>query len=185
MEVFLAELKDNGLEKIEHREPNFIVHDFRKVFSEKEFDLLINIKAFQGIPKASMIKAAETFFKATKSGGVAIFDTQNVQGEGRTIIEDAIVDAGYYIPGNKTERWYRKVLDATGITYAMVLGRPIVPQWGQYDGKGGEEQYQKDKEILLSFDEEYKQRKEAEQSEIEEKLNDGITKIAHFVYNTG
>ncbi len=183
-EAFAKELKDHGFE-FEHLKPRFLTHDFRESFAEGKFDLIVNKKSFQLLPQESLKKASKTFFEATTVGGKAIFITLNVQGERRSIIEDHLIEAGYYIPGNKTERWYRNVLDATGILYAMVLGRAVVPQWGQYDDKGGEEQATKDKEILRAYDKEYLDRKKTEQQEDECVLHDGKTKLAYVIYNTG
>ena len=79
-----------------------------------------------------MRQTAAVLYEALKPGVHAIFDTQNVQGEHRNQIEDSLLDAGFYIPFSKSERWYREQLNSTGVLYVIVLGRPVIPQWGQY-----------------------------------------------------
>ena len=42
------------------------------------------------------------------------------------------MEAGFFIPYNDTERWYREQLENTGIPYAMIMGRPRV-QFNRHD----------------------------------------------------
>jgi hypothetical protein len=172
-----------SLNKEEVTHPRLMIHDFREPLSEDDFDVVFNIKAYQGLPPASMRQSATTFYQALKVGGNAVFYTQNIQGERRNKIEDSLIDAGFYIPYNKSERWYRDKLDSTGIVYAMILGRPM-PQWGEYGDRKSERAAQ-DREILRSFDDEYRQQQENESSEVKEVLESNQAKIARVIYNTG
>ncbi|MEH1940399.1 MAG: class I SAM-dependent methyltransferase [Nostoc sp.] len=176
---------DLKMEQTQATDLRFLVHDFREPLDEYDFDVILNIKAYQGLPTTSMKQAATTFYKALKTGGYAIFDTQNVQGDYRNQIEDSLLDVGFYIPFHKSERWYREQLNSTGIVYVMVLGGPLIPQWGQYGDDDWNTRASQDQEILYSFYSEYQKQREQESKEVQEILKGKQTKIAHVVYNTG
>ena len=75
----------------------------------------------------------------------------NVQGDRRNLIEESLLATGFYIPFQKSERWYRQQLDATGIVYGMVLGRPRIPAHNQYPPGRFSEFAERDQMILDSF----------------------------------
>lgn len=165
--------------------PKIRVEDFRITNPNDKFDVILNTKALQGLPNKDIEKAAKIFFDSNKEGGVFIASTMNVQGLKRTQIENAFLSAGYFIPNVKAEQWYRKKLDDTGILYVMVLGNPMVPQWGQYADKGGKEQEEKDREILKSYRAEYNERLKLNYEDDKENFRPEKDKLAYIIYNTG
>lgn len=181
---------DSVLQELDLRnERNFIaptikVEDFITTIPEEKFEIILNTRAIQWLSSQDMKKAAKTFFVSNKDGGTFIATTMNVQGIKRTEIENAFVDAGYIIPNVKAEQWYRKVLDETWIVYAMVLGRPIIPEWWQYEDKGWEEQKEKDKKTLMTFEKEYKERLRINYEQDKNDYKPWVDKIAHVIYNT-
>jgi hypothetical protein len=156
------------------------IRDFRTPFPEGPVDAVLNIKAFQALPPASTEAAASSHFQALRPGGQALFDTQNVQGERRDRLEDTLIRAGFHIPGNGAERWYRKVLAETGIEHVFVLGRPMVPMRGISSTERQERQ-----ELLWAFTPEYRERCRAEQEELDARLQRGPVTVARVIYNTG
>ncbi len=164
----------------------FMVHDFREPLPEADFDLMLNIKAFQALPELSMRRAADVFFQSLREGGHAIFDTVNVQGERRDQIEGILSAAGFYLPYFEVDQWYRQQLSQTSIPYLLVLGQPFVDRsQGNYKGEKGEERAKQDQETLRGFTSEYRQKREAESEKVTAKLSDASIKVAHVVYNTG
>jgi 2-polyprenyl-3-methyl-5-hydroxy-6-metoxy-1,4-benzoquinol methylase len=160
-------------------------HDFTATAPEGPFDVMINRRAFHGLSPAAKAAGARHFFRALRPAGAAIFDTLNIQGKERTLLEDSLIEAGFYVPFHKSERWYRDKLDGTGIVYAMILGRPIVPHWDQYPAKKFAEFEKRDREILMSFRSEYERRRLEEAPEVQATLEDPGTIAAHMVYSTG
>jgi hypothetical protein len=129
--------------------------------------------------------AAGHFYAALRPGGACIIDTMNVQGQDRNLLEDSLIAAGFYIPFQKSERWYRQQLESTGIVYGMVLGRPHIPAWGQYPPEHFTEFAGRDQQILDSFHVEYERRLQDETAEVNAIVNDRATIVAHVVYATG
>ncbi|MEP0265484.1 class I SAM-dependent methyltransferase [Dokdonia sp.] len=166
-------------------EPQIKVADFRNESPNELFDVVLNNNAIQGLSNSDIEKAAKVFFNATEKGGIMISSTMNVQGEKRTEIENAYVRSGYFIANLEAEQWYRKKLEDTGILYVMILGNPMVPQWDQYQNKGGKEQEEKDKEILRSFRTEYQERLQVNYEKDKETYRPEIDKLAYIIYNTG
>ena len=160
------------------------IHDFRTSFGDNKVDAIFNVKSFQGLPQASMEAASNTHFAALRPGGVAFFDTMNVQGEGRDQLEDALAEAGFYIPIRNLNKWYRKKLAETGIPHAFILGIPVIPQHHDYPHKHGSAEYERDHEILRALTVEYKSLQEEEYKR-EQEFVDETTKHAHLVYSTG
>ena len=150
-----------------------------------EFDVVINSRAFQGLSASAMHAAAEHFYAALRPGGACIIDTMNVQGHDRNLIEDGLIAAGFYIPFQKSERWYRRQLDSTGIVYGMVLERPHIPARGQYPQERFAELAKRDQQILDSFRGEYERRLENEAAEVNAIVIVPATIVAHVVYATG
>jgi hypothetical protein len=174
-------------QKLTERAGSFTVleQDFTVSVPPGPFDVCINRRAFQGLSKDAMAKASVSFFGALRPGGAAIIDTMNLQGEWRNVLEDALLAAGFFIPLNESERWFRGELAKTGIVYAMILGRPIIPQWDQYPPGEAEALRKRDKEILDGIAAAYRERQKAEVPRAEERLKDPATRVAHLVYSTG
>ncbi len=101
------------------------------------------------------------------------------------MIESSLLAARFYIPYQKSERWYREQLDGTGITYAMVLGRPHIPRHGQYPAEEVERCVRRDQRILDDFRAEYERRHREEDKEVDFMTNNEATIVAHVVYSTG
>ena len=162
-----------------------IEHDFTHGAPDGTFDLVINCRAFQGLSASAMVAAARNFYTALRPGGDCIIDTMNVQGNRRNLIEDSLLAGGFYIPFQKSERWYREQLEATGIVYAMVLGRPLIPARNQYPPEDFRELAERDQQILDSFRAEYERRQEDESDEVNAMSDDPRAIVAHVVYATG
>lgn len=179
-----AFLKENESAKVQGA---FAVaeHDFTQGMPDRNFDVVINCRAFQGLSHDAMRAAAGHFYAALRPGGACIIDTINVQGHDRNLIEDSLIAAGFCIPFEKSERWYRQQLDSTGIVYGMVLGRPHVPFHGQYPPERFSELAKRDQRILDSFRVEYERRQQDEAAEVNAVVNDPATIVVHVVYATG
>ncbi len=158
------------------------LHDVRTLFPEAEFECVLNIRAFQILEGESLAAAARTHFSALRPGGEAFFDTQNVQGHDRNVLEDALLAAGFFLPGYEAERWYRSALAATGIRFNFILGRPMCPFAQGEEEKAARD---RDQEVLESFRLEYEQRGERERTVTESVRSDPATRTATIIYNTG
>jgi len=159
--------------------------DFTHEAPEGTFDVVINCRAFQGLSSSAMRAAAVHFYAALRPGGAAILDTINVQGSGRREMEDSLMTAGFYIPFQKSESWYRQRLESTGIVYGMVMGRPRIPNWGQYPAEEFSELAGRDQQIIDSFTAEYERRRQEESDEVKATIDNPKTIVAHVVYATG
>jgi SAM-dependent methyltransferase len=162
-----------------------VVHDFTRAGLGGPFDVVINSRAYSQLEPDAQARAARHFAESLRPGGHLVIDVLNVQGAGRSTLEDNLLGAGFFIPGHDAERWYRDRLDATGIVYAMVLGSPVIPQWDQYPAHEDQARREQDQAMLDSFRAEYEARIEAAVPEARRRLDDGVTKIAHVVYSTG
>ncbi len=163
-----------------------LVHDFRQPFPQCEVDCILNIRSYQALPPNSMKQAAQVFFATLRPGGQAFFDTQNVQGERRDRLEDALLDAGFTLPGIESERWFRHTVAEADIPHNFVLGRPwVLRQDARYHGTKGAARLKADEELLHTFVEEFKRRVEAHATEVERLWNNPDIRIAQVVYNTG
>lgn len=160
-------------------------HDFTTGPPTGVFDVVINCRAFQGLSPSAMTAAARHFFAALRPGGAAIIDTINVQGGRRDVLENSLIEAGFFLPFIDSERWYRGKLQSTGIIYSMVLGRPHIPPRGQYPAGHFDEYAQRDRKILESFRTEYKTRLAAEEPSVGKVLDSPEAIVAHVVYSTG
>lgn len=166
-------------------QPEIKVADFRNDTPNEKYDVILNNKAIQGLSNEDIEKAAKVFFNSTKKGGMIIASTMNVQGQKRSDIENAFAKSGYFIPNMEANQWYRKKLEETGILYVMILGNPMIPQWGQYENNGGKKQEEEDKEILRSFRSEYQERLNINYEKDKENYRPEIDKLAYIIYNTG
>jgi len=161
-------------------------HDFTQGAPDGEFDVVINCRAFQGLASDAMRVAAEHFFAALRPGGACILDTMNVQGsDRRALIEDSLTAAGFFVPFQKAERWYRQQLDRTGIVYWWVLGRPRIPVHHPYPTERFRKFAERDQKILDSFRAEYERRLQDEAAEVNAICSKPTSTVAHLVYATG
>ena len=164
------------------------VHDFRTVYRNEAFDLILNIKAFQGFPVADKRRIAQVHAHALKPGGIAYFDTMNVQGDRRDELESALAAAGFFVPLLELNRKYRQALRATGIPHAFVLGSPIVAQIVEHgqpiDWWDDEERRQEAEEVLRKVTTEYEKRMD-EEANAEQTSAGPHAKTAIVLYSTG
>lgn len=162
------------------------VHDFREPFPWGECDRILNIRSFQALHPESLRKAARTFYGALRQGGHAFFDTQNVQGDARDWLEDALLDAGCTLLGIESARWYRHTIREIGIPTNFLLGRPFLIRGGaRYRGRKADARAKEDEEVLDGITAEYRRRVEASAEEQQGLWIDTTIRIAHVVYNTG
>ena len=91
--------------------------------------------------------------------------------------------AGFYLPFEQSERWYRQQLERTGIVFGM--GRPRVLNWGQYPPETFSDLAARDQQILDSFRAEYERRRQEESDKVTATIADPNTIVAHVVYATG
>jgi SAM-dependent methyltransferase len=158
------------------------IHDHRQPLSSSKFDVVINSKAIQGLPEPSLRTAAVAHFIALRPGGHAIFDTMNVQGSGRELLEAALEDAGFFVPLRRSWKWYREALDSTGLEYVFVLGRPRIPAIGEYASSSKRKRAEA---RLAAFSAEFERRANEEWSTTSARTSDGTSRVAHLVYGTG
>jgi SAM-dependent methyltransferase len=162
-----------------------IVQDFTVERPEGPFDVVINCRACSQLEPDAQRRAAHSFATSLRPAGHLVVDTLNVPGPGRNLLEDNLLAAGFFIPGRDAERWYRDRLEATGIIYALVLGRPHIPLRDQYPPHEFEARKKQDQATLDSFGAEYQARLDAAVPEARRRLEDGVTRIAHVIYSTG
>lgn len=160
------------------------IHDFRSPFGDLNVDAIFNIKSIQGLSPSSMQSAIGSHFAALRPGGIAFFDTMNVQGERRLLLEDALADAGFYVPLYKLNQWYRKALADTGIPHVFILGTPVIPQTDDYPNKHDSPEYNRDRDILRAITADYRSRIDTEYNKEQQSINER-TKRAHVIYSTG
>lgn len=162
------------------------LHDFRTPIGTGIVDAIFNIKSFQGLPKSSMSLAAQTHFTALRSGGLAFFDTMNVQGEHRDHLESELVAAGFYVPLANLNRWYRQLLASTGIPHVFLLGVPVILQRDDlpYPYKDGSLEYERDAGRLRDLTLDFRSRAKDEYAKEQESVNNE-TKQAQVIYSTG
>ncbi len=158
------------------------VHDFRSKYRHEEFDLIINVKAFQGFSFSEMRRIADVHAEALRRGRYAYFDTINVQGERRDELEQALEDGGFVVPFFGLNRWYRRELLDTGIPHLLVLGQPMVPRTGEYADGGPS--WERDMARLREISAQYRSRLQAEE-EAEQKRIDPDSRVAQVIYSTG
>jgi hypothetical protein len=159
-----------------------MVHDFREEFQTEAFDLLLNVKAFQAFPAEDMRRIARVHARALKPGRRAYFDTMNVQGERRDVLEQALEEGGFVVPFAGLNRWYRQALRETGIPHAFILGRPMIPRTGEY--ADDQPRWQRDMARLREVEAEYQARAQKEQ--VAEQARVGPeAKVATVIYSTG
>ena len=161
---------------------SFSGHDHRQPLDAAAFDVVINTRAIQALPDASLRAAAQVHFDALRPGGRAIFGTMNLQGHGRERLEASLEEAGFFVPVRRATKWYREALDSTGLDYAFILGVPRVYAVGEY--------LDRSKRLaaearLAEFRAEFERRAEEEWSRTLVRMEDGVSRVAHVVYNTG
>jgi SAM-dependent methyltransferase len=158
------------------------VHDFREDFRPNAFDLVHNVKAFQGFPAEDMRRIARVHARALKPGRRAYFDTMNVQGERRDELEQALEEGGFVVPFAELNRWYRRALNETGIPHAFILGRPMIPRTGEY--ADDQPRWERDMARLREVTVEYQARAKNEQEKEQARIGPDA-KVAIVIYSTG
>ncbi|MEW6735787.1 MAG: hypothetical protein AB1489_31130 [Acidobacteriota bacterium] len=158
------------------------VQDFHYPYHQEYFDLIINIKSFQGFPWESMCRIASVHYKALRPHRVAYFDTMNVQGEVRERLEASLVEAGFFIPFYELTKAYRAELNNTGIPYIFILGLPRIPRYGVY--AKDEERCRADEQRLLAITKRYEENKQAMVEKEKERMKER-SKQAFIIYSTG
>ncbi len=158
------------------------VHDFREDFRQDGFDIILNVKAFQGFPPEDMRRIAGVHARALKPARQAYFDTMNVQGERRDDLEQALEDAGFVVPFAGLNRWYRRALRETAVPHLFILGRPLIPRTGGY--ADDQAKWERDTARLREVAAEYESRLQAGR-EAEEARAGGEAKVATVIYSTG
>jgi hypothetical protein len=158
------------------------VHDVRTDFRSEAFDVIFNVKAFQGFPAGDLRRIAGVHARALKPGRQAYFDTMNVQGERRDELEQALEDGGFVVPFAGLNRWYRRALRETGIPHLFILGQPMIPRTGAY--AEDQARWQRDMARLQEITAEYQSRLQTE-GEAEEARMGAEAKVATVIYSTG
>lgn len=160
------------------------VHDFTQPYLENHFDFIINVKAIQGFERDVMRQIAKVHYDALKPSRQAIFDTMNVQGERREMLEKSIVDAGFFLPFYELNVWYRAKLNETGLPHVFVLGQPMIPRTGEY--ADDEAKWQNDIQILREIAAEFREKQQAEAETVKKHFAEHPkTKTANIIYSTG
>lgn len=160
------------------------VHDFRTIYIEDSIDVIFNIKSLQGLPLTSMQQASKSHFNALRPNSLAFFDTMNVQGVSRDLLERTLMDAGFYVPLYNLNKWYRQSLADTKIPHVFLLGSPIIPQSSDYPHKHDSVEYKRDREILHNITKEYRSRMKAEYEKEQQAIGENA-KLANIIYSTG
>ena len=150
------------------------LHDFRTAIDEALFDVIINARAIQGLALDDLHAVARGHHAALRPGGYAILDTQNVQGAGRDRLEGALQDAGFLVPLFEANAWHRQALQATGVAFAMTLGRPIALSRAAAD-----------QARLEALSGEYLARANAEVARTRARFEAPDARVALVVYSTG
>lgn len=160
-------------------------HDFTTCAPNGVFDSVINCCAFQGLSPSAMSRAAQSFFTALRPGGAAILEMAHVPADLRTVIEDTLLTAGFFIPFSQSNRWYQRQLESTGIPFSLMTGRPRVRFNRNNPVKSSMAAWEQDQMILDSFTEEYNARVEAERDSVDDISSRPQTIAAHVVYRVG
>ncbi|PZO38909.1 MAG: hypothetical protein DCF19_15680 [Pseudanabaena frigida] len=147
-------------------------HDFRTSFYHAKFDCIVNIKAFQVFLSNAQRQIARVHYDALKSGGLAVFQTQNIVGKADLELKASLLNAGFHIQGFKTSSWFWNTL-------SEMLPLDLLHSYGVFeDYFWSDSDRQKYSKTLESLRQEFKQRSERESEETAHLLNDGETKVA-------
>lgn len=158
------------------------VHDFRTPYLANHFDLIVNGRAFQGFPRRVMERVARVHADALRPGRQAYFDTMNVQGENRDILEAALEAGGFVVPFRELDKWYRQQLRKTRIPHLFILGHPMVPKKGSY--ATDDRAWELDRGVLQGVEEQYRKRRELEWPNEQKRLTPEA-RVATVLYSTG
>lgn len=166
------------------------VHDLREPFRQGEIDWIINVKVMQRFPRKEMSIVARSHFDALSGGGEAIFSTMNCQGAERDEIENALAEAGFVVPFFEINREYRRALQATGLPYAFVVGRPVLLRNDECNRFSGEQLADEvwrsqGRETLREIARKYETKMNDAAPAEQEKANSPGARLASIVYNTG
>jgi len=171
---FTVDLSDYG-EKVPTK-LQVLKHDFRQPLDLPPFDVIVNRRSYQGLSTADQATAARQHYDALRPGGWAMFETMNVQGDRRNILEDAIGAAGFSLPLNRSHRWYRAELAKTGLRFVIILGRARIP---------GPNPSAAEQERLDILTKEFAERSGLEAEEWASRTSARTDRVAHMVYSTG
>lgn len=175
---------ESGVEEFPGGSLNVEVHDFKSNYLSEKFDLVINVKAIQAFPEVEMRQVALAHLDALKPGGRAIFDTMNVQGERRDLLERVLVESGFYLPFYEASVEYRRRLNETGLPYVFVLGQPIIPWHDEY--ADNEAKRETDMAVLRDIATSHAERLRSETESVAMRYkNYPETKTASIFYSTG
>ena len=159
-------------------------HDFLEPYATNAFEIIVNAKALQGFRTENQRLVARTHYQALKPKGTAIFQVQNVQDKLADDVENALEEAGFLVPGVEANRWRRRMLRETGIPYAIVLGRAVIPRTGDY--REDAELRERDMARLAVFDAEYEERLKAEQERaVKRAAEDSEVRFVQMIWGTG
>lgn len=176
-------IAESGIDQSSEGNLKVEVQDFRKGYLPENFDIILNIKAIQGVDNHEMVLIAKVHFDSLRPGRTAIFDTMNVQGERRESLEAAIVSAGFFLPFYELSKDYRRKLADTGFPYVFVLGSPMIPRVGEYED---EMKWETDVAVLRSIWNEFREKQVTHQNEIKQHYDrHPETKTASLIYSTG
>jgi hypothetical protein len=151
-------------------------HDSRVSLDLPPFDVVLNQRAYQGLSSNDRTAVARTHFDAIRPAGWAMFETMNIPADRRDELEAPLITAGFALPGNESNRWYRAALAETGIPFVIILGRALVP---------GPNRSEKSQAQLDALTKEFAERAQRESDRDAERLKAPEIRIAHVIYNTG
>jgi hypothetical protein len=158
------------------------LHDFREPYRSEAFARIFNIRAMQGFDRETMARVAGVHARALRPGGIAYFDTINVQDHGRDQLEGCLVEAGFTVPFHQQYRELRAELRATGIPYGEILGLPHVPQVDEYlDEKKRRAAQDRLRAIVVAA----RPRFEAVAEQMQAAVDAPERKLAVVIYSTG
>ena len=152
-----------------------VKHDLAEPFERDGLSAVLNIYAFAGFDDETKRAIAASHLKALDPGGWAIFQVAGAANNLRDAMEDLLLEAGFAMPLNACERWYRRELDDTGLPISFRLGRPRV------DSEQGYEEQAGDQDRLDAIEKAYLERRRAQRDK--EGALDKDARLAFTLYD--